>query len=165
MNLHDVSVTDYITMVHSQTAHDNENEEFYDPEEIPPDPPNDDILAYATKQQLPHGDIRKVLSSVGTSPGKKPPPKGLPSKHGTNKTTDVSFASTITIDGKKYREVNMLNRTQYSVSKHTSSAKGSLIDRGANGGLAGSDVRIVHKTAAPRYVDDSGIDSSVLYCT
>ena len=31
----------------------------------------------------------------------------------------------------------------YHVSKHSSSYFGSLIDRGASGGLAGSDVRIL----------------------
>ena len=34
----------------------------------------------------------------------------------------------------------------YHVSKHSSSHYGSLIDRGANGGLAGSDVRILERT-------------------
>ena len=36
-----------------------------------------------------------------------------------------------------------VNKTRiYYVSKHSSSHYGSLIDRGANGGLAGSGVRI-----------------------
>ena len=74
-------------------------------------------------------------------------------------STNASFASTVTIDGKIYRQVNIHEQTRYSVSKHTASSKGSLIDRGANGGLAGSDVRIVHKSSNPRYVDVSGIDS------
>ena len=34
----------------------------------------------------------------------------------------------------------------YHVSKHSSSHYGSLIDWGANGGLAGSDVRILERT-------------------
>ena len=39
------------------------------------------------------------------------------------------------------------NKTHiYHVSKHSSSHYGSLIDRGANGGLAGSDVRILERT-------------------
>lgn len=48
---------------------------------------------------------------------------------------------------------------QYSVSKHKVCSRGSQIDHGINGGLAGSDVRIVHKHAYPRFVDVSGIDS------
>ena len=40
-----------------------------------------------------------------------------------------------------------VNKTHiYHVSKHSSSHYGSLIDRGANGGLAGSDVRILERT-------------------
>ena len=40
-----------------------------------------------------------------------------------------------------------VNKTPiYHVSKHSSSHYGSLIDRGANGGLAGSDVRILERT-------------------
>ena len=40
-----------------------------------------------------------------------------------------------------------VNKTHiYHVSKHSSSHYGSLIDRGANGGLAGSDVRIFERT-------------------
>ena len=40
-----------------------------------------------------------------------------------------------------------INKTHiYHVSKHSSSHYGSLIDRGANGGLAGSDVRILERT-------------------
>ena len=38
------------------------------------------------------------------------------------------------------------NTHLYHVSKHSSSQYGSLIDRGANGGLAGSDMRILERT-------------------
>ena len=43
----------------------------------------------------------------------------------------------------------------YHVSKHSSSYYGFLIDRGANGGLAGSDVRILERTG--RTVSVTGI--------
>ena len=40
-----------------------------------------------------------------------------------------------------------VNKTHiYHVYKHSSSHYGSFIDRGANGGLAGSDLRILEKT-------------------
>ena len=40
-----------------------------------------------------------------------------------------------------------INKTHiYHVSKHSSSHYGSLIDRGANGGLAGSDLKILERT-------------------
>ena len=46
------------------------------------------------------------------------------------------------------------------MSKHSSSHYGSLIDRGANGGLAGSDVRILERTC--RTVSVTGIDNHEL---
>ena len=48
----------------------------------------------------------------------------------------------------------------YHVSKHSSSHYGSLIDRGTNGGLAGSDVRILERTG--RTVSVTGIDNHEL---
>ena len=47
----------------------------------------------------------------------------------------------------------------YSVSAHrkVNSNRGALVDRGANGGLAGSDVRIIART--DREVNVSGIDN------
>ena len=54
-----------------------------------------------------------------------------------------------------------INKTHiYHVSKHSSSHYGSLIDRGANGGLAGSDVRILEMTG--RTVSVTGIDNHEL---
>ena len=53
----------------------------------------------------------------------------------------------------------LVNNITYSVSKRsvTNSRNGTLIDRGANGGLAGSNVRVLHKTG--RQVDVQGIDN------
>ena len=45
----------------------------------------------------------------------------------------------------------------YSVSKHHAVSQHSLVDRGSNGGVAGSDVRIISKTH--RKVDIQGIDN------
>ena len=54
-----------------------------------------------------------------------------------------------------------INKTHiYHVSKHSSSHYGSLIARGANGGLAGSDVRILERTG--RTVSVTGIDNHEL---
>ena len=54
-----------------------------------------------------------------------------------------------------------INKTHiYHVSKHSSSHYGSLIDRGANGGLAGSNVRILERTG--RTVSVTGIDNHEL---
>ena len=54
-----------------------------------------------------------------------------------------------------------INKTHiYHVSKHSSSHYGSLIDRGANGGLASSDVRILERTG--RTVSVTGIGNHEL---
>ena len=48
-----------------------------------------------------------------------------------------------------YSSSYSINKTHiYHVSKHCSSHYGSLIDRGANGGLAGSDVRILDRAVS-----------------
>ena len=36
--------------------------------------------------------------------------------------------------------------SSYHISKHSASSYGSLVDRGANGGLAGADVRVLERT-------------------
>jgi hypothetical protein len=54
------------------------------------------------------------------------------------------------------RDINTAN-TVYTVSAHRSSQPMSLVDRGANGGLAGDDVRVVGKIF--KSVDIRGIDN------
>ncbi len=73
-------------------------------------------------------------------------------KSGANPSKDDE----IVINGKKYREVQS-HRIYYSVSSHKSQKVGSLIDRGANGGIAGDDARIIEKS--DRMVDVRGIDN------
>jgi hypothetical protein len=55
-------------------------------------------------------------------------------------------------DGEKKMKANL----HYIISEHRAIRPGSLIDRGANGGIAGSDVRVISKT--DRTIDVSGID-------
>ena len=43
----------------------------------------------------------------------------------------------------------------YKTSAHSQAAKTSLVDRGANGGIAGTDVRIISRTG--EYVDVEGM--------
>ena len=50
-----------------------------------------------------------------------------------------------------------VNKCEYFVSSHKHTSPLSLIDRGANGGVAGSDVRVIFKTS--RTVDIKGIDN------
>ena len=58
-------------------------------------------------------------------------------------------------------QVNMLETRTYCVSSHICSTKrGALVDRGANGGVAGSDTRIIGQTG--RTVVITGIDDHQL---
>ena len=61
------------------------------------------------------------------------------------------------LNGTIYRQVNTAS-TLYSISScHAPGHKGSLVDRGANRGIAGDDVRIIAKT--DRSVNIQGIDN------
>ncbi len=51
----------------------------------------------------------------------------------------------IVINGKKYCQVQS-HCIYYSVSSHKSCRIGSLVDRGANGGIAGDNVCIIEKS-------------------
>ena len=171
VNLHDISAADYLCMLHTQsqqpeaaddksTSSTTSNDEYFDSNTdiegtSSPPPDNTGLLAYATKQSLPPGDLRRVLSTTSTTKTQKKQsrPSSQPS------VTSTTLANTLTIDGKVYRQVNIHERVSYSVSAAKSSSYGSLVDRGANGGLAGSDVRIVHPHDNSRLVDVSGIDS------
>ena len=104
------------------------------------------LTAHSTKKtwtkprgdDLPPSDIRKVLSSIGRTP------------------TDEPDTSEITIKGKTYRLVNAT--IFYIVSASLQSNKhGSLMDRGANGGLAGDDTRVIMTML--HSVDIQGLDN------
>jgi hypothetical protein len=93
------------------------------------------LLANATKHQnVSPDDLCRVLSSTMT----RYPATGTTPK----KSNDADL---IVVNGKKYRSVNATN-VRYSISAHRSSKSGALVDRGANGGVAGDDVRIIFKT-------------------
>jgi hypothetical protein len=103
------------------------------------------LLANATKHQnVSPADLCRVLSSTMT----RYPATGTTPK----KSNDADL---IVVSSKKYRSVNATD-VRYSISAHRSSKSGALVDRGANGGDAGDDVRIIFKTG--RHVDVQGID-------
>ena len=103
-----------------------------------PEEPNHktNLLKYLTNQEYP-GDIRNILSST------KANDKG---------NTQDYQGQTVTPDIKR----KIYSAISYNISKTVSSTKGSLIDRGANGGLAGNDVRVIFKHNPPRLIDVSG---------
>ena len=91
------------------------------------------------KKPLPPGNVKRLLSPMANNSTKPKPPQE------------------VNLNGTVYRQVNVA-RTLYSISScHAVGRKGSLIDQGANGGIAGEDVRIIGKT--DRSVDIQGIDN------
>ena len=65
------------------------------------------------------------------------------------------------IQGKYSYRVSEHETQVYRVSEHrtTCRSRGSLIDRGANGGILGNDARVFRKSVPPREVDVTGIDN------
>ena len=87
------------------------------------------LLAHMTKKKsLPPGNIKRLLSPAGS------------------KSSTTTQPQEVNLNGITYRQVNNAS-TLYSISScHASGHKGSLVDCGANGGIAGDDVRIIAKT-------------------
>ena len=71
--------------------------------------------------------------------GNNKPPAACATDH------KAAFGHEITLDGKTYCQINV--HRIYNVSKHCTTSHESLVDRGANGGIAGNDVRIISKDA------------------
>ena len=98
------------------------------------------ILAHLTKRNdIPPGDLQRVLANTM-------------SRQNVKKAKDDE----ITVNGKKYRRINV-HKLTYIASSHKGRRTGALIDRGANGGIAGEDVRVINKTG--RHADIQGIDN------
>ena len=70
--------------------------------------------------------------------------------------TSVDDASDITkvLSAKRSRQIQVSKRYLFQHANHTNNR---LVDHGANGGLAGSDMRVIHKTH--RKINISGIDN------
>ena len=115
------------------------------------------LVNTATCKNVSPADIRKLLSVPET---KKSPNKNKNAKKlSTNKTKvsqEESNTDELVINGKVYRSVN--KTVTYFLSKHDRTHTQSLVDRGANGGVAGEDVRVIHK-ALDRKICIRGIDN------
>jgi hypothetical protein len=68
-------------------------------------------------------------------------------------SVDIRDIMSTKVDRGSDRHVAVL---RYNVSQHARSTVGSLMDRGANGGLAGTDVRILEQCG--RVADVTGVD-------
>ena len=103
------------------------------------------ILAHVTRRKvLPPSDIRRVLAAQQSQVSQKFMQKD-PGK----------AKKTITIDGIVY--VAKVHNVVYSISKHQADKQEtSLVDCGANGGMAGKDVMIIER--GDRYATINGID-------
>jgi hypothetical protein len=102
------------------------------------DSSGDQLLAHMTKRTpLPPGNIQRVLST-------------------TMSKSSRNTRNEITVNGKQYRSVNMA-KTIYCTASHQQTRRGALVDGGANGGIAGDDVRVIDQTS--RQVDVQGIDN------
>ena len=109
------------------------------------EPDNNPILAHVTKQtQFKPGELQRVMSDrLATTPAN--PKKNVKAKQ-----------HELVINGRTYRTVNQHN-IKYSIKQSSICRDFALVDRGANGGIAGSDVRIITKSY--RSVDVQGIDN------
>ena len=96
-------------------------------EEINQTPPSEPLLAHLTNQKkLDPTGIRQVLSLHHA--------RQDPKKASSNATPEA-----IEVQGKKYKlEVNILRYTFHNAQQETQ--QWSLVDRGANGGMAGEDL-------------------------
>ena len=134
INLHDMSAYDFLQ------AHVHERQIQDDQDEAPNDPPD------TVEHDQPESNDTLLIHAAKGSRSSQLPPSDI--------RRVMSKSST--------RAVN-LTHIDYQVSYHKASSGQSLslIDRGANGGVAGTDVRIIFKTG--RMVDIRGIDNH--HCT
>lgn len=101
------------------------------------------------------GDIRRLLSSSSAlSSTRSTPHTTVAATHVTPTDGEdiVEFS-----DGPRYRRINKACIYSVHNSRFAKSDHGALIDRGANGGLAGGNCRIIEK-APDRFVNIEGID-------
>lgn len=148
INLHDISAADYLDIIsiHSHqsslpdtpTGGPSSAITFEDPSADTSLPSANPILAMATQRAPP--------SSLARPPPSTPASSTLPG--------DVRR-----VLGTKGNRSTNVHRLHYKVSAHKASSFATLVDRGANGGIAGDDVRVIFKAEHPRRVDVSGIDN------
>jgi hypothetical protein len=127
--------------VEPETVGEQPYEEEAADDVIPSDPQADDsqpLLAHLThRQMMPTGDVRRILAGnrgpTRTRPSSTPRPPDR--RQGSGHTPkDI-----IVLNGKKYIQIDT-HTISYSISHSRTTHLASLVDRGANGGMAGSDV-------------------------
>ena len=92
------------------------------------------LVNSTTAKAINPGDIRKLMSTPNPNPN---------TNTNNQSSKKVICKSEIVIDGETYRKVNTC--ITYQISQANKSSLYSLVDRGANGGVAGNDVRVIEK--------------------
>ena len=132
------------------------------PDQIPTDQtpdPSMSLMAMAT-QRLPPGDIRRLLSSSANAPTVA---AGTPAASNTLRPAQgvpitPAIGENVEAGGQIYRRIATCTITyKASNAKSVRAKSGALVDRGANGGMAGQDVRII-ESSPYRFVNVEGID-------
>ena len=116
------------------------------------------LVAHMTKKQtkpsaVKGGNVRQLINQAHTSTataGVQATPGGTVRLQGDDVDREVFM-----IDGKRFLQINM-NKISYSISK-LERRTASLMDRGANGGLLGSDARVIGYLDPDRTADVSGL--------
>ena len=109
------------------------------------------LVNAATCKNVSPADIRKL----SLAPEKKKPPNKNKSEKKllTNKTKisqEESNKDELVINGKVHRSVN--KAVTYFLSKYDRTHTQSLVDRGANGGVAGEDAGVIYKALDRKFV-------------
>ena len=115
--------------------------------------PNSDYSKLSVKthltQDTPLDKVDDLLIAMVTKHTNREKPNSHPADVLTVLSQPVKEAKvqikddTLTINGHKYVGQVQSHDIQYSVPQASCRTKGSLIDRGANGGIAGSDTRVI----------------------
>ena len=121
-------------------------------EDVPPDTYDDDPRTSATimshimgtgSQQRSPTDLRSIMSTSATA---------------RDQSTSSHHSTTPPSSSRPAWQMNEHNVT-YHVANHDTTVSGALVDRGANGSLAGSDVRLIEFDAF-RFADITGINDT-----
>ena len=108
------------------------------------------LLAHVTNQvPMKPGDIKRVLSTTSINN-----PKIMSTKQ--NSSSSTNNKDTININGTSYRKIN-ITKIEYRINTSTTLEGYSLVDRGANGGVFGNDVRIIEKSN--KYISLTGLNN------
>ena len=167
VNLHDMSAYDLLQAFAAQTAiqedDTQEPDQTFDGTLVKEEPTDDPQLpaessllinAAKTSEPLAPSDIRRILSSSSKRS------KLAANVHylTTSESFDVSPSSSRSSTPTKVLAFE--HGFVYTVSRSAYKTHQSLVDRGANGGIAGADVRVIDRSF--RSVDIQGIDNHQL---